>query len=154
MFLGYYPSKIAGLIEILTSANQVIALNFVHSKKKNLPKIIPDILKSCIKQLDEYFLGKRQTFNLDLYLDGTEFQKKVWEQLMKIPYGSTCAYQDIARKIRHAQASRAVGTANGCNHIPIIIPCHRVIASNGGLGGYTPGLSIKRNLLMHEEKFK
>ena len=154
MFLTYYSSKLVGLIEIIASHRQVLSLNFVRSRKKHIKTIEPKILKACVRQLDEYFLGKRQTFDLELYLDGTEFHKKVWKQLMTIPYGDTCSYQDIARTIKHPRASRAVGTANGCNHIPIVIPCHRVIASNGGLGGYTPGLSIKRNLLMHEEKFK
>ncbi len=110
------------------------------------------ILEKAAQQLGEYFAGQRQTFDLPLDLEGTEFQKLVWKQLLKIPYGQTCSYKDIAVKLNDRNASRAVGTANGRNPISIIIPCHRVISSDGSLGGYSGGLDIKRQLLQLENQ--
>ena len=98
-------------------------------------------------QLDEYFAGKRRDFDLPLRYPGTPFQEKVWSALLEIPYGSTCSYKDVARKVGHPQAVRAVGTANGMNRIAIVIPCHRVVNANGNLGGYGGGLWRKRILL-------
>jgi len=103
-----------------------------------------DALKA---QLEEYFAGKRREFELPLRYPGTPFQEKVWSALLKIPYGSTCSYQDIARRIGEPGAVRAVGTANGMNRIAIVIPCHRVVNANGALGGYGGGLWRKRLLL-------
>lgn len=109
-------------------------------------------LATAIKQLNEYFDGKRQNFDLPFDIQGTEFQKQVWNQLKKIPYGKTCSYSDIARKIKNDKAVRAVGTANGRNPMSIMVPCHRVIAANGTLGGYAGGLDIKTKLLELEKK--
>ncbi len=99
------------------------------------------------KQLDEYFSGKRREFTLPLSYPGTPFQEKVWSQLRRIPYGSTCSYKDLARAVGHPLAVRAVGTANGMNRLAILIPCHRVVNANGELGGYGGGLWRKRLLL-------
>ena len=99
------------------------------------------------KQLKEYFAGQRKTFELDLLPHGTEFQLTVLEELQRIPYGETCSYSDIAERIGRPKAVRAVGTANGRNPIAIIIPCHRVIGSNGSLTGFGGGLESKRYLL-------
>lgn len=100
------------------------------------------------KELKQYFAGKLQEFKFGLhFLDGSDFQKKVWSCLLKIPYGETRSYAWVARQIKKPKAQRAVGNANGKNRIPIVIPCHRVIASNGGLGGYSAGLSVKQALL-------
>lgn len=99
------------------------------------------------KQLNEYFLRQRKTFNLPMETDGTSFQQDVWNSLNLIPYGSTCTYKDIALKINRPEAVRAVGTAIGRNPISIMIPCHRVIASNGSLAGFAGGLDRKRILL-------
>jgi len=99
------------------------------------------------KQLNEYFEGKRKTFDVELAPRATPFQAKVLDQLLKIPYGETCSYIDIARALDNPKASRAVGTANGNNPIPIIIPCHRVIGANGSLTGFGGGLPSKRFLL-------
>lgn len=101
-------------------------------------------------QLDEYFRGERRAFDLPLAPRGTEFQQLVWAALQRIPYGETRSYADIAREIGRPAAVRAVGAANGANPIPIVIPCHRVVASDGGLGGYGGGLARKRWLLAHE----
>jgi methylated-DNA-[protein]-cysteine S-methyltransferase len=102
--------------------------------------------------LDEYFKGKRQNFSLELQLEGTDFQKKVWEQLQKIPYGETASYKDVAVAIGNEKAVRAVGGANGMNNIAIIIPCHRVIGADGNLVGFGGGLWRKVWLLNHEKQ--
>lgn len=106
-------------------------------------------LAQATKELDEYFQGKRQKFSVALDFKGTDFQKKVWRELQKIPYGKTVSYRQIAEKLG-VRAYRAVGNANGKNPLCIIVPCHRVIASNGGIGGYSGGLSMKKKLLALE----
>ncbi len=117
-----------------------------ESERKSL------ILKKAELQLEEYLSGKRKDFDLPLDPRGTEFQKRVWEQLAKIPYGQTRSYKDIAKALNQENASRAVGSANGQNPLSIIVPCHRVISSNGSLGGYAGGLGIKEALLSLEKK--
>jgi methylated-DNA-[protein]-cysteine S-methyltransferase len=108
------------------------------------------MLRETRKQLTAYFAGKLRTFDLPLAPNGTEFQRKVWTALTKIPYGTTTSYAAIARSIQSAAAIRAVGAANGRNPIPIIVPCHRVIGSDGSLTGFGGGLDRKRWLLHHE----
>lgn len=99
-------------------------------------------------QLEEYFAGRRLVFRLHLDLEqGTAFQRRVWRALLDIPYGQTMSYKDLALHIAQPSAVRAVGAANGANPIPIVVPCHRVVASDGSLGGYSGGLDIKRSLL-------
>lgn len=105
------------------------------------------ILLQTVTELAEYFGGKRKKFTVPLEVVGTPFQKKVWQALRQIPYGQTFSYKDVAGRIRHGKAMRAVGTANGNNPHPIIVPCHRVIAHDGKLGGYAGGLKIKSRLL-------
>ena len=106
------------------------------------------ILQKCVEQLDEYFSGERKKFDLQLdWLDATDFNKAVWKELVKIPYGRTTNYSAIAEKIGNPTAVRAVGLANRNNPIAIIVPCHRVIAKNGDLQGYFYGLDMKRQLL-------
>jgi methylated-DNA-[protein]-cysteine S-methyltransferase len=102
---------------------------------------------SYSRQLEEYFSGRRRHFDLPLDLHGTEFQKRCWRELLKIPYGETRSYAEIARAIGNPSAVRAVGLANGQNPIAIIVPCHRVIGSDGSLTGYGGGLDVKRRLL-------
>jgi len=104
-----------------------------------------------VEQLEEYFAGTRTEFELELELVGTAFQRRVWGALLTIPYGQTCSYGDIARQIGSPGAFRAVGLANGHNPIGIIVPCHRVIGSNGSLTGYGGGLDRKRSLLQLEK---
>lgn len=106
-----------------------------------------DLIKECFKQLKEYFEGNRTKFDLPLDPIGTEFQSKVWNELLKIPYGETKSYKDVAIAIGNEKACRAIGMANNKNPIPIIIPCHRVIGSNGKLVGYSGGLGVKEKLL-------
>lgn len=105
------------------------------------------LLKEAIRQLEEYFSGKRKEFQLPLRLNGTEFQKKVWQALLEIPYGETRSYSQIAERIGNSKAVRAVGMANHVNPVMIIVPCHRVIGKNGGLTGYGYGIEIKEALL-------
>jgi len=109
-----------------------------------------EILAETRKQLTQYFAGDRKKFDLPFDLTGTPFQVKAWKTLTRIPYGKTISYGEHAKAMRKAKAFRAVGSANGKNPIPIIIPCHRVIASNGGLGGYSLGLKMKRQLMKLE----
>lgn len=108
--------------------------------------------KEVIRQLKAYFDGKLKDFELPLVLDGTEFQLLVWSNLQKIPYGETVSYGQLARRIGSPEAARAVGLANGSNPIPIIIPCHRVIGSNGDLTGFGGGLPVKKRLLALESR--
>ncbi len=103
------------------------------------------------KQIVEYLEGKRLDFDLELDLLGTPFQRKVWQALLEIPYGETRSYREIATRIGRPNAVRAVGTANGSNPLSLVVPCHRVINSGGGLGGYGGGLALKRRLLAMEQ---
>ncbi|HEY3841851.1 MAG TPA: methylated-DNA--[protein]-cysteine S-methyltransferase [Acidimicrobiales bacterium] len=109
----------------------------------------PPVLKDTAIQLEEYFAGERTEFDLPLELDGTAFQRDVWNELSRIPYGVTISYGELARRVGRPKGPRAVGQANGKNPIPIIVPCHRVLASNG-IGGYGGGLTMKRALLAVE----
>lgn len=109
------------------------------------------VLAVAQSQLDQYFRGKRRDFDLPMDIQGTDFQKRVWTELNQIPYGKTISYRELANRIDNENAARAVGTANGRNPLCIIIPCHRVIASDGTLGGYSGGLEIKARLLQLEQ---
>lgn len=109
------------------------------------------ISEKAYMELKEYFAGKRKTFDIPIKLIGTEFQKKVWKELLKIPYGKTVSYKDIGISIDNPKACRAIGMANHNNPILIIVPCHRVVNENGNLGGYALGLDIKRKLLEIEK---
>ena len=111
-----------------------------------------EMTKLCKKQLEEYYSGNRMIFELPMNLKGTEFQQKVWKELCKIPYGKTITYKEIARNIGNEKAVRAVGTAIGKNPIAIVIPCHRVIGSNGLLTGYAYGIDKKEQLLNLEKR--
>lgn len=111
------------------------------------------LFSNAISQLDEYFSGKRKIFNLNLQLNGTDFQKTVWQALTTIPYGSTTSYGEIAKQIGNPKGTRAVGLANNRNPIPIIIPCHRVIGKDGSLTGYGGGVEVKQQLLDLEQKY-
>ncbi len=120
----------------------------------SVARFIPDpsLIGDAIRQLRAYFAGELENFDLPLAPEGTPFQRKVWDELCKIPYGETISYGELAKRIGNPNASRAVGLANGSNPIPIVIPCHRVIGSNGQLTGYGGGLPIKEKLLALEKK--
>lgn len=111
-----------------------------------------DILQETSKQLTEYFHSTRKEFELPIHISGSDFQMQVWKKLQEIPYGETTTYKQIATSLNMPNASRAVGMANNKNPLPIIIPCHRVIASNGQLLGYAGGSSLKEMLIVHEKK--
>ena len=111
------------------------------------------ILQKCITQLDEYFSGYRKIFDFPMEQSGTNFQQKVWHHLMQIPYGSTISYRQLAQRLGDVKSIRAAASANGKNKLSIVVPCHRVIGSDGSLTGYAGGLSKKKWLLDHESKF-
>ncbi len=138
-----------GLIYIQASPVGLKNLFFTKPalKAANSNQTALKIVQQTEMQLSEYLKGQRKKFDLPLDLYGTEFQKKVWNQLLQIPYGQTASYKDIAFNLSDANASRAVGTANGKNPICIIVPCHRIITSSGQLGGYSGGLHRKKQLL-------
>lgn len=146
-YYGYYNSPI-GILEIITSDYGIISAMFAPVIKESTEE--PEILKEVIKQFDEYFKGTRKDFDIKCEIQGSEYQKKVWEALTKIPYGVTLSYKDMAIKLGNEKASRAVGNANSKNIISIIIPCHRVIGSDKSLTGYAGGLNRKQWLLEHE----
>lgn len=149
-YKAYYKSC-AGVIEIITTENETLSIDFTGRKNIKNFKMNP-YLKKCLKEIDGYFKGKLKVFSMRLRLCGTDFQKKVWKELMKIPFGKTVSYKDIAKAIGAEKAVRAVGGANRANKISIVIPCHRVIGSNGKLVGYAGGLWRKKLLLEHEKK--
>lgn len=148
-YTAYYNSPI-GCLKINTIQHAVTAITFCENGNEN-SEIQPAILSKCITQLDEYFEGSRKDFDLTILPEGTEFQKNVWRLIQQIPYGKTTSYLDLAIKSGSAKNTRAVGMANGKNPLPIIIPCHRVIGSNGKLTGYAGGVERKRWLLLHEQ---
>jgi methylated-DNA-[protein]-cysteine S-methyltransferase len=112
---------------------------------------VPDgVLSSTVSQLEEYFAGDRKEFDIPLGVDGTPFQHEVWMALAEIPYGQTVSYAELAEMVGRPKAFRAVGQANGSNPIPIVLPCHRVLASGGHIGGYGGGIATKRTLLTIE----
>ena len=142
-----------GDICILEENNKIIGLTLDNEKYCYTEKNT-EILNETEKQLNEYFWGKRKKFNVPINPKGTEFQKQVWNELLKIPYGQTVTYKRIAQKIEKPNAARAVGMANHNNPIAIIVPCHRVVGSNSKLVGYAFGLEKKQFLLDLENKFK
>lgn len=148
-----YESPI-GIIEIIGTQDAVCSILFseadkpVHSLDSETPMVIAD----CYSQLDAYFKGSRQAFTFPCQLEGTAFQKSVWTALTAVPYAETVSYKDIAVTLENEKANRAVGSANGKNKLSIVIPCHRIIGSNGKLTGYAGGLWRKEWLLRHERK--
>ena len=150
MALAYYESPI-GLIEVAGTERGVLSLDFADGAKVKAWPAAP-ILTECLKQIDEYFRGRRKEFILALDLRGTDFQKAVWRELLKVPFGKTTTYGSIARALGNGQAMRAVGGANHRNPVSIIVPCHRVLGADGNLIGYGGGLWRKEWLLAHERK--
>ena len=148
----YYKTPI-GTVKINGDEKGIQFISFLD-KNKETSKSIPSFLKECVSQLDDYFAGTRTTFDLKLNLKGTEFQKKVWKELLTIPYNTTRTYLEQTKAIGDVKAIRAVASANGKNPIAIIIPCHRVIGSDGSLTGYASGLWRKKWLLDHENPVK
>lgn len=142
-----------GKARIEGSIEGVSSITVLDSEIKD-SNTIPEVLIDCVTQLNEYFNGTRQQFSLKLNPEGTEFQKRVWNELLNIPYGKTLSYLQLTKQLGDAKAIRAVANANGKNPIWIIIPCHRVIGSDGSLTGYAGGLHRKKWLLEHESPVK
>jgi methylated-DNA-[protein]-cysteine S-methyltransferase len=142
-----------GFVEITTTDRAVRKVHIGGQGSGTRPPAgAPPVLGECCRQLEEYFSGKRRRFDLALDLQGTEFEQKVWRQLLRIPYGQTASYQETAQAIGRPKAVRAVGAANGKNPVAIIVPCHRVIGRDGRLVGYGGGLWRKKWLLDHESR--
>ena len=142
-----------GFTKIVGDDDGIASITVLNSEEK-ITDIIPVELEDCVFQLQEYFDGKRKDFDIKLNPEGTDFQKKVWNQLLEIPYGKTLSYLDLSKRLGDIKAIRAVANANGKNPIWIIIPCHRVIGSDGSLTGYAGGLNRKQWLLEHESPYK
>lgn len=147
----YYNSPL-GKLTLLANENELVALSF-NELEKEQAIFNNKVLIATKHELDEYFKGTLIKFTIPLNTKGTEFQLNVWKELKNIPFGETISYLSLSKKIGNEKAIRAVGTANGKNPIPIIIPCHRVIGNNGNLVGFSGGLERKRWLLTHEAKF-
>jgi methylated-DNA-[protein]-cysteine S-methyltransferase len=151
---GYFTSPIGPLL-LTTDGSALTGLYLEKSRKAQstdgwLQDVSHGALPAAMRQLDEYFCGRRREFDLPLRLQGTAFQNRVWRELTAIHYGETWSYGQLAARIEKPSASRAVGLANGRNPISIIVPCHRVIGANGSLTGYGGGLESKQWLLVHE----
>ncbi|WP_191858353.1 methylated-DNA--[protein]-cysteine S-methyltransferase [Hanstruepera ponticola] len=142
-----------GFTKIVGDENGIESVTVLNSNE-TLSDIIPDVLEDCVYQLNEYFKGERNKFDLNLNPQGTEFQKRVWDELLEIPFGKTLSYLDLSKKLGDVKAIRAVANANGKNPLWIIVPCHRVIGSDGSLTGYAGGLHRKQWLLEHESPYK
>ncbi len=142
-----------GFTKIIGDIDGITSVTVLNSEEK-ITDIIPIELEDCVFQLNEYFEGTRKQFNLKLNPQGTIFQLKVWKQLEQIPYGKTISYLGLSKQLENVKAIRAVANANGKNPLWIIIPCHRVIGSDGSLTGYAGGLHRKKWLLEHESPYK
>ncbi|HUL36941.1 MAG TPA: methylated-DNA--[protein]-cysteine S-methyltransferase [Thermodesulfobacteriota bacterium] len=160
IYYSSFESPFLKKVFVASTERGICMVDFLKSEKvflkrlrEHFPgKIIKDDRKNgkVLSQLKKYLKGELKRFDCKLDFRGTPFQKKVWAALAKIPYGQTRSYKEIARAIGHPKAFRAVGNANGENSIPLILPCHRVIESNGGLGGFGHGVEIKKQLLEFE----
>lgn len=139
-----------GPLEVVGNQKGILTITF-GADEFETDRNLPALMAECLRQLTEYFKGRRQKFSIPLVLAGTDFQKAVWRQLQKIPFGQTASYGDVARAVGSPRAFRAVGNANNKNPIPLIIPCHRVIGSDGKLVGFGGGIWRKEWLLEHEQ---
>ena len=152
----YYKTPI-GIAEIIGDKNGIQSVSVLNEdaiSSELLNTKTPECLQDCVLQLEEYFNGKRASFNLTVNPKGTSFQKKVWKALLEIPYGKTKSYLEQSKFLGDVKAIRAVASANGKNPLWIVIPCHRVIGSDGSLTGYAGGIWRKKWLLAHENPVK
>lgn len=139
-----------GVLELYASENYLTEIIFLNKKSVTTCNPEHPVLKQAEKELEEYFSGERKSFDVPLELEGTEFQQEVWNALRTIPYGKAISYGELAKKLGDPNKMRAVGSANGKNPIPIIVPCHRVIRADNTIGGYSGGIERKKFLLKHE----
>lgn len=144
---------ILGFTEIIGDENGISKIH-VFDQEQKVSKNIPLELQEAVSQIQDYFEGNRNDFNFKLNPKGTDFQQKVWQELLNIPYGKTMSYQELSIKLGDVKAIRAVANANGKNPLWIVVPCHRVIGSDGSLTGYAGGLWRKKWLLDHENPVK
>ncbi len=161
IYYSFFDSPLLKRVFVASTEKGVCMVDFLKSEKvflKRLGERFPGMIirddrknKEVLSQLEKYLKGQLMHFDSPLDMRGTSFERKVWSALAKIPYGKTRSYKDIAQAIGHPKAFRAVGNANGRNSLPLIIPCHRVIESNGGLGGFGHGLKVKKQLLNFEK---
>jgi methylated-DNA-[protein]-cysteine S-methyltransferase len=142
-----------GITKITGDENGIASISVLDSEEE-ITQIIPEELQDCVYQLSEYFDRTRKQFNLKLNPQGTDFQQEIWKLLQAIPYGKTTSYLELSKKFGDAKAIRAVANANGKNPLWIVVPCHRVIGSDGSLTGYAGGLHRKKWLLGHESPVK
>jgi methylated-DNA-[protein]-cysteine S-methyltransferase len=143
----YIPSPVGDLI-IEAEDDKIITLGFLRNEKQQEASM--PVIDLCVAELDEYFSGRRKFFSFEMDLRGTDFQVKVWNELLNIPFGKTISYEELAIRVGNIKSIRAVGLANGQNPIAIVVPCHRVIGKSGDLVGYGGGLDKKIWLLQHE----
>jgi methylated-DNA-[protein]-cysteine S-methyltransferase len=151
MYIYFHDFPI-GILGIAESDNAISRIYFGNKNLHGYTIKETPLIKKAAAQLNEYFAGKRKVFDLPLKLNGTDFQRRVWNALLAIPYGETRSYKEIAEHIGNPRACRAVGMANHRNPLAIIVPCHRVVEHVGGLGGYAGGLDVKRYLLDLEKE--
>ncbi|PNQ74719.1 cysteine methyltransferase [Hanstruepera neustonica] len=142
-----------GFTRIIGDDDGIESITVLNSEEI-VSDVIPESLEDCVYQLHEYFNGERQSFDIKLNPQGTLFQKQVWDELLNIPYGKTISYLELTKKLGDIKAIRAVANANGKNPLWIVVPCHRVIGSDGSLTGYAGGLHRKQWLLEHESPYK
>ena len=142
-----------GIAKIMGDEEGVSAIT-VLDEPEEITEVIPEVLEDAVYQLQEYFQGKRKVFDLTLNPQGTAFQNRVWDALLDIPYGKTFSYLEVSKMLGDVKAIRAVAAANGRNPLWVVVPCHRVIGSDGSLTGYAGGLHRKKWLLEHESPVK
>lgn len=148
MYKYVYPSPIGGIR--LTADDDHLLGAWFTDEKESVARPDSPVINQCISELEAYFRGKLKQFTVSIRLTGSAFQNKVWSELLKIPYGTTISYSELAIRLGDIKCIRAAGTANGKNKIPIIVPCHRVIGKDGSLVGFGGGLDKKEWLLRHE----
>jgi methylated-DNA-[protein]-cysteine S-methyltransferase len=163
VYYSSFDSSLLRKVFVASTEKGVCMVDFLTSEKvflKELQERFPGGIvrddrrnRRVVSQLKNYLNGRLKKFDCSLDLRGTPFEKKVWSELKKIPYGQTRSYQKVAKAVGHPKAFRAVGNANGKNYVPLIIPCHRVIENNGGLGGFGHGTKLKKRLLDFEKSY-
>ena len=148
IYVSYYKS-IIGLIEVSAYTHGIFSVTIVDKKENNVKS--NSVTEDCVKQLEEYFSGKRREFDVPLTVYGTDFQMDVWNEILSVPYGKTASYKDIAIRINRDKAARAVGNALNKNPILVIMPCHRIVGSSGGVKGFKYGMGIRKKLIELEK---
>ncbi|WP_215145476.1 methylated-DNA--[protein]-cysteine S-methyltransferase [Exiguobacterium qingdaonense] len=141
-----------GILEISGTEDVIQSILFVEREATFLEQDVPDVLRQCRDELNAYFRGERMTFTFPTEQIGTDFQREVWSALQTIRFSKTASYRELAERVKRPAAVRAVGATNGRNRLSIVVPCHRVIGSNGKLTGYAGGLWRKEWLLRHEQR--